>query len=119
MDRDLAFIFLIGEHDKKMRLIKDLNLIMLNTFDSVAYSELFNHRIKIVDKINKLNILKLNIMERPLKNYVFLTLKDIMNVCDCSEYTARKIRKDIADEYRLSTKRVTHYHLVKYLKLDE
>ncbi len=50
-------------------------------------------------------------------NYRFLSVKDIMNICDCSKYIATKLRNDIAEEYNIKSYRVTFEHLSRYLKL--
>ncbi|MFK8377552.1 hypothetical protein [Capnocytophaga canimorsus] len=47
----------------------------------------------------------------------FLSVKDIMKLLNCSKHEASKLRNEIADEYRITPKRVTSVHLKKYLKL--
>lgn len=45
----------------------------------------------------------------------FVSIKDIMNLCNCSYSTAFRLRKDISHEYFIKPKMVTYGLLMKYL----
>lgn len=52
-----------------------------------------------------------------MKNLKLLSVKDIMKECECTEYSASKLRKDIAFHFSIKPKKVTMEHLHKYLNL--
>lgn len=53
-----------------------------------------------------------------MKKLKFLRVKDICFYCDCSELTAKRLKKDIAESVGLPSRLVTFYHLLNYLKID-
>lgn len=51
--------------------------------------------------------------------FELLTLKDIMNLCNCSKHIAMKLRSDISEHFGIPKKLITYKHLVIYLRLNQ
>ncbi|CEN51944.1 conserved hypothetical protein [Capnocytophaga canis] len=48
-------------------------------------------------------------------DFTLLSIKDIMNLCNCSKHRAMKLRSEIADYYGIGRHLVTLWHLHDYL----
>lgn len=109
---------------KEAYLLSDYQIQIRHVNEPALFGKILQASLQTIETLKDLENMKNEKLDKDFlkyiqsKKYRFITLKELMLICDCSRYTALKIRSDISQEYGVDKNRITEEHLRHYLKLD-